>query len=391
LRYFFAQQLAALGYLTSNTIDISEFANSINDPARENDRSLRYGYIAGLVGSVVGGSADGLELTSNALIAARHKKHGASPKAARKIVIKQLREIDALASTRDKLLEKLPSGKATELLLLEGLLLKEYRDLCAYEFADVYANIKSYESSANVFYVLDMISQVLAATSWGLSIKGVQKDSLNGPAILTALIADGISLPSAPISSLTNNLLYKYWHAKFAKELGEKLDDTKKQTISTLALLKKRVADADSGSLALMGPIDTRLYAYAVWSTRYESFIDKEEKRLERLEKVARQYNTVGPAIALGNLGQDVLDTTGFYHFGHRDIIATRLYFAGSVSTGAASLASFTFTNYRFYDDYRCQRQLKRLHEMPDQLLQTRLKTLDEMEDKLGLRGEKIN
>jgi hypothetical protein len=109
------------------------------------------------------------------------------------------------------------------------------------------------------------------------------------------------------------------------------------------------------------------------------------------LEKVARQYNTVGPAIALGNLGQDVLDTTGFYHFGHRDIVATRLYFAGSISTGAASLGSFTFTNYRFYDDYRAQRQLKRLHEMPEQLLQTRLNTLDEMEHKLGLKDEKIN
>jgi hypothetical protein len=388
LRYFFAQQLATLGYLSSNVLDISEFGRGLKNPSRENDHHLRYGYTAGLVGSIVGGSSDGLELASNALIAARHKKNGMDPASARKTVIDWLHEIDALAGKRDKLVKKLPPGQATNLLATEGLLLREYRDLCAYEFADAYSNIKSYQASSNVFYAFDMISEVLAATSWGLSIRGVQKTSLNGPAILAALIADSIALPSAPVSSLANYFLYKYWHAKFAKELGEKLGDTKKQTSSTLALLKNDVVGANSESLALLGPIDARLYAYAVWSTRYENFIDKEEKQLERLEKVARQYNTVGPAVALGNLGQDVLDTAGFYHFGHSAKTATRLYFAGSISSGAASLGSFTFTNYRLLDDYRFERQSKRLHEMPEQLLQTRLKTLDEMEDKLGLKEQ---
>jgi hypothetical protein len=387
-RYFVAQQTAALGYLASNTIDTAEFANSIRDPQRENDQYLRYGYTAGLVGSIIGGSADGLEIASNALLAAKNKRHGIDPSSAKKSALKWLREIDALMAKRSSLIEKLPPGETTEIMALEGMLLKEYRDLGAYEFADVYSNIKSYQASSNVFYALDIVSQTLASISWGLSINGVRQDSRNGPAILTALVADSVALPSAPISYLANSLMYKYWRAKFAKELGEKLDDTKKRTISTLALLKERVASANAESLTSLGPIANRLHAYSIWSTRYEGFMEKEEDRLDRFKEVARQYNTAGPAIALGNLGQDVVDTVGFYKYGHRDIVATRLYLAGSISTTGSSFGSFMFTNYRFLDDYLFERNLKRLHEMPEQLLQTRLNTLDELENRLELKTD---
>jgi len=391
MRYFVAQQMAALGFLSSNVIDIAEFGNALKDPRRENEQYLRYGYTAGLVGSVIGGGSDGLEIASNAITAIKNKRRGLDPGSAKKTALKSLHDIDALTARRDKLIEKLPAGQTSELLRLEGELLKEYRDLSAYEFADVYANIKSNQSSYNVYYVLDMISEIVAATSWGLSIKGVRQDQLNGPAILAALIADSIAFPSAPLSSLASNLMYKYWRAKFAKQLGEKLDDTKKQTISTLALLKEKVATANSESLTMMGPINTRLYAYSVWNTRYESFLEKEEKHLGRLELVARQYNSVGPAIALGNLGQDVLDTVGFYKYGHRDIVATRLYFAGSISTACSSFGNFTFTNYRLFDDYMFEKRLRRLHEMPEQLVQTRLNTLDELEDKLQIKANPPN
>jgi hypothetical protein len=167
-RYFVAQQTAALGYLASNTIDTAEFANSIRDPQRENDQYLRYGYTAGLVGSIIGGSADGLEIASNALLAAKNKRHGIDPSSAKKSALKWLREIDALMAKRSSLIEKLPPGETTEIMALEGMLLKEYRDLGAYEFADVYSNIKSYQASSNVFYALDIVSQTLASISWGL-------------------------------------------------------------------------------------------------------------------------------------------------------------------------------------------------------------------------------
>jgi len=391
LRYFVAQQMGALGFLSSNVIDTAEFGNSLKDPRRENEQYLRYGYTAGLVGSIIGGGSDGLEIASNALTAVKNKKRGVDPGSVKKTVIKSLHDIDGLTARRSQLIEKLPPGQAPEVLLLEGQLLKEYRDLSAYEFADVYSNVKSYQASYNVFYVLDMISEIMACTSWGLSIEGVRKDNLNGPAILAGLIADSIAFPSAPTSSFASSLLYKYWHAKFAKELGEKLDDTKKQTISTLALLKEKVAAANAESLMVLGPINARLYAYSVWSTRYESFLEKEEKRLGRLDLVARQYNSVGPAIALGNLGQDVLDTVGFYKYGHRDVVATRLYFAGSISTACSSFGSFTFTNYRLFDDYLFEHHLRRSGEMPEQLVQTRLNTLDELENKLELKTSKTN
>jgi len=285
---------------------------------------------------------------------------------------------------RNALVAQVPEEKPKEIFTSEGVLLKEYRDLCAYEFADAYANIKSYQSSSNVFYVLDFISESLAAVSYGLSVKGIRKDNLNGPAILAGLVADCLSLPSAPLSSLASSVFYKRWRARFAADLGETLDDTKKQTGLQVVALNKSVAEADPDSLAALGKIRLRLAVYSHWSTRYESFIDKEKQQLERLEKVARQYNRVGPVVALGNLGQDVVDTVGFYHFGHRDVVATHLYFAGSVCGGAASLGSFSFTNYRLLDDLRFEQRSKRQRELPRQLLQTRLKTLDEIESKLA-------
>jgi hypothetical protein len=79
-------------------------------------------------------------------------------------------------------------------------------------------------------------------------------------------------------------------------------------------------------------------------------------------------------------LAQDVLGAATWYGNRNQPKTANNLALAGFITAGAGSVVGLGASNWYYLDEYMNQRKLKREGNMPEQLLQKRLNTLDEIE-----------
>jgi hypothetical protein len=383
LRYFLLQQASAGVYIGSNAAQLIDTAKVLHDPSQFSVPALRKAYAAGLIGGVLGGGSSGIEVGANALLAYEHCIHNQSPGYARRYVTARLKEIDQLALEREELVRALPQGSLLELCKTEGTLLKYYRDWCLYEFADFYAQAKSEKTSFNLYYAIDVASETLSAVSYDLSIKGLKQNEKFGPSILVGMVCDSLLIPAAPLSSWTEGVLYKYWFGRLRRQFKDRLDDPKAKADAWLIKLQNIERTADAKTLSLSGSFQDRARAYKTWDDHYQSFLDRETHRLEHLDKVALQQTFLGPVISAADLSADISNTIGFYRDKNSENAQNKLTFEGAIASLSASALNFTATNYYFFDQLKFESHLKKIHAMPDQLIKSRIHTLDIIEELL--------
>ncbi len=120
----------------------------------------------GIVATALDGGSSLIELSSNTCLAIKNIREKKSPGAAVKEVIGRVKEIDALAAQRKELIDKFPDSDLSRVYKAEGRVLKCFRDWCLSEFADVYSDVKALQSSYNIYYVLDIISDISCVSSY---------------------------------------------------------------------------------------------------------------------------------------------------------------------------------------------------------------------------------
>jgi hypothetical protein len=291
-----------------------------------------------------------------------------------------LQEVRALLAKRADLVSQEKFNPTYDIYATEGNLLQDYCDWCVYEFAKIYADAKSYQSGANVYYFLNTASNSLFGAAGTLALKSFNHPQFTSSSIITAIIGDSISVISAPAGLITQKCLKKYYFKRICKKLAEKVYDMEAATDYSLNRLHKRVSAANENVLVQVGPIKTRLAAYDLWDQRYDEYISKETEQLRRHEKIALQSVIYGPIISGTFLAEDVLGAAAWYGNRRRPKTVNNLAFSGFITAGAGSALGLSATSWYYLDEYLNRRKLKREGNMPEQLLQKRLKTLDEIE-----------
>jgi len=393
LRYFFMQDSAAALYLASQTEGLCDTAGGLHNPERVTTHGLRSASELGLVGSVLEGTSSAFELGSNALLAMKNKRLGRNPEAARKIAFQRLQEIDRLLKERYQLVE-MTKGKSNSVVYeSETKLLKYFRDWGAFDFADIYAEVKAYQSSSNVYYAFDVVGSTGYFASYLLGLKGCTDERYNGPSYISAIFADGVFLPAAQAYSYAYKHFYKYWHERLSRQLHERFYDAQPQAKESLHQLELDAGVAKGGTAqattqatsqnlsdSLRIRLAKRISVYEHWSKRYDRLAAKRQIDVKRAEEVARQSELSGPAIAGPFLAADIMGVDATYHLAHNRKASNASAFAGFIPTTLASVADLGQTSALFYGDLVHNRNLKNQNALPEELLHQQLRTLDELD-----------
>ncbi len=386
-RYFGLQVSSAMCGLASNFTQIGLSGSHMKDPEKISIKGSRQGLEVGMVGIVLDGGSSVVELCSNGLTALKNIKNGTSPGAAVKNVVARVKVIDALLAERDALVKKHPELAATNVYQAEGRVLKSFRDWCLSEFADVYADVKSSQASANVYYALDIAADSVYMASQILAIKSLTNDEHSIPSTNTGIVGDSIGIASAPASTKSYNIMYKFWRKRLAKRMQEDLIKSEDETKAAMGELNKELSSKDVSVLEAAGSVQNRVSVYLLWSGRYDQYIQQGLVDQRHQNKVALQGELSGPAISGTYLAQDILSSVALKEFARRPRAQNNLYLAGSISAAAGTAASLALTNYWLFDQIRYRRKMAAKGMLPEQLLAARLKTLDELDARIFHSG----
>ncbi len=380
LRYFLGQQ-ASLGlFLAGDIVAIQETGKHLDTPAGVSSDHLKSAYTVELVGSIIGGASSLAELCSNGYIAIKNKKHKEDPRSALNTVKHKVEEIDQLLVRRNEILSREQDSSVYKINTIEGDLLKDYRDWCVYEFVHVYSDIKAYQASENVYYALNAAGNAVFSVAGGLAIRSFQNTQLASPSIITSITGDSISILSAPASYFARKFLYKHYAKKIYRTIQEKNYDIEAASADNLDQLHKEVTKTNDSTLINLGHIRLRLAAYDLWNQRYDEYLGSEMEYLRRYDKIALQSVIFGPIISGSYLTQDILGAAAYYGNRRRLRTINNLTFAGAITSASGSVIGLGATSWYFIDEALTQRRLQRQGKLPEQLLQQRLKTLDQVE-----------
>ncbi len=382
-RFFGLQVSSALCGLSSNIVQIGLSGSHIKDPENISLKGTRQGLEVGLVGILLDGGSSVVELCSNGFTAFKNIKNGTSPGAAVKNVVARIKVIDAQIDQRDLLVAKHPELAATQLYQAEGRVLRSFRDWCLSEFADVYADVKSSQASANVYYALDIAADSVYLASQILAIKSVTDDSHSIPSTNSGMVGDCLGIASAPVSTKSYNVMYKFWRNRLGKRLQEDLKKSEDETKVAMDKLNQVLASKDVAELEATGSVQNRISVYLLWSARYDEFIQQGLIDQRHQNKVALQGELSGPAISGTYLTQDILSSVALREFARRPKAQNNLYLAGSIAAATGTATSLALTNYWLFDQICYRRKMKAKGMLPEQLLAARLQTLDELDARI--------
>ena len=380
LRFFAGQVASAAASLASSIMLARVSGGNVHHPELVNNNEGKRALRAGMLGVLLDGASVSLEFGTNGVTALKNIIMKKSPGAAVKQVIARVREIDALRAERDALANKFPDSDLTGVYKAEGRVLKSFRDWCLSEFADVYSDIKAMQSSYNVYYAVDLAADGLYLASYLFSLKSYTDSRALWPTVTTGIVGDGFGIASAPASGRSYYALAKFWRYRLKKKFQESLKDSEDDAKAAMADLQKELASKDISLLEGNTSVQTRASAYALWSARYDKYLDDSLDELRHANKVALQGELSGPLISGAYLQQDILAGYALHHYRARPKAENNAFLAGAVGAAAGTGVSLLLTNYWLFDDYRSRWKLKKKKELPEQLLAKRMKTLDELD-----------
>lgn len=384
IRFAAGQIASAAAGLASSIWLVKISGANIHHPERITDGENRRAIRVGIVAILLDAGSVGLEFGSNGYTALKNILLKKSPGAAVKEVIKRVQEIDSLRARRDALVASFPDSDLGRVYQVEGRVLKCFRDWCLSEFADVYSDIKSLQSSYNVYYALDLAADSLYLASYLLSLKSFKSDRFTSPSVVTGLVGDGLGIASAPASCRSYYLFARYWRQRLQKKFQESLKDAEADAKVAMSELNREVSTKDISILEGTTSVQNRTSAYALWSARYDKSIDESLEDIRHNNKVALQGELTGPLISGTYLSQDVLGMASISNrLRNRDRAQNNLLLAGAISSTAGTGFSLGLTTYWLYDDIRHRTRMRKKGELPEQILARRLKTLDELDSML--------
>lgn len=382
-RYFAFQVSSAMASMASNITNVALSGSHTKVPERISVRGTRDGLEAGLVGILLDGGSSAVELCSNGYTAIKHIRNGTSPGAAVKNVVARIKEIDAMMAERDALMKKNPDLLSISVCQAEGRVLKSFRDWCLSEFADVYADVKSTQASFNVYYILDIAADSAYTASQLLAIKSLTRPELGNASANTGMVGDTLGIISAPASAKSYNMFYRHWRKRLSATLKEDLSSAEKETKAAMDELNSELASRDIAILETAASVQNRVSVYVLWSARYDKYIEQGLIDQRHQNKVALQGVISGPAISSTYLAQDILASVALNRLRERPKAANNMYLAGGIASTVGSASSLALTNYLLIDQLRYQKKMRAKGLLPEQLLAARLKTLDELDERL--------
>jgi hypothetical protein len=293
-----------------------------------------------------------------------------------------LENIDGLLAERQALLDGTLNAKAPPLVALQGRLLRHVRNELCYEFSTWSADSRATEWRENSFYAIDSTRNFTSSAAAILGLKGFTNSSCRGGSAITSLVANSLATLNPTIRDGVSLCMRKYQTHYLSKRFQQAKPRSLQQLMHDWEDLAQVVSgnipdDYDKSSIETIALL-TRS------SQRFDDELAREEARIERLRRVAAQQTISGTLIGMLNLGRSITSTVAYYGYRSEPVVSNRISFAGRISQTAGQSYSLIATPAAVVARAIYQRRLSKKGTLPAQILQARLRRLDDLEAQLN-------
>ena len=379
LRYFAAQETGAACGLAFEVVGDEQFGIGRNHPLQVNKLDLHRALATATIGSTVAGSGSCLELALNAMQAVKNKKHGYDHHTANITMIGKLKHVDALLAEREAMVAAHSDQPGYERAVAEGKILKEARKCFIDEYARFSADTAGYGTFQNLFFALNAGYNAIGAAGAGVAYRAVKTPHLNGSANILFAISGAMAAVSPGISSLAGKYVRQHTFDSLSKQLGERPSFDPEAFTAECNKLKELPPIAE-GSLIPSLPATERLALYTQSDKLFREQFDNETHVMRRLEKVALENSVLGPVIGGQLMTQGILGTVGYYRYTLRPRKQLNMYYGGSVVGTVGTSMAVVGNAAWFASSLAYEHKLSKENRLPRQLIEARLKHLDELE-----------
>jgi hypothetical protein len=378
LRYMATQETGAATTLAFEVVADDQFNIGRKHPLRINQRALKGAFTGVMVGSIVAGSGSCAELASNAWQSIKERRFNQDGASVTTRVVRKLHDLDELLAQREAFVNLHSDFVGYPRAVAEGKLLRAMRDAFVNEFSIFRADMSAFRTFQNTFFVLNAAFNTIGATAAGIGIRALKDPKLNGSVNIMFIAAGGIAGASPAVATAAGILARKLTFASVDHRLG----GGKPFDSSGFGeeLQKMKDSDEHMGSLMPSMPATERTLLYNQSNDYFKAQLQNELDRMRGLRKVALQSSALGPVIGGLFMTQGILGTVGYYRYGLRPRKQLTLDLYGSIN-GTVSAGLNVVGNAAWLVSFMIyQNHLKQQHRLPIQLIDDRLKHLDEVE-----------
>jgi hypothetical protein len=379
--YPIAQEAGTGASLGNTLVDLTQRAKGLKDPTLVSRSTQKQGLRSAIVGNAISGTASASELAQNAMVVVIASRHGFSPRDSVAFVKKQLTTIDGLLARRQDVVNATRPGTLHQTYELEGLLLEQVRDELLLEFKRWSAHSRETMWRENTFFTLDSLQNFAAMGSSIVSTQAFASPWLGGSAAISGLVANSTSALNPLIKTTVGVCVRKYQRWHLSRVLPQKRPTPTKDLLADWENLKKQASLSPADSIDSLHIQEASFFVAN--SERAEFVMSREQKRIEKLRQVAAQQTISGPIIGMASVARSLLSTIGYYEYRATPATNNKLAFAGRLSQTCGQTYSMINTPATFVSQRIYTKRLKERGELPQQLLERRLKRLAAIEQEI--------
>ncbi len=373
--YAFAREAGTAVAFAGTLTELSERARVLNDVGKFSKSARRHALICSSIGNAISAESSTLELGQNLWAVFYARRKNCSSTQAVSNVAQRVERIDKLLDKREQILARQTDPSVRELGVIEGKLLQRVKQQLLYEFRKWNVSSREQAAKENFFYTLDAMQNYLGMGSNLLSLRSFHSPGKSAAAAITLLIANSAATLNPLLSNLTaymvrvheRHLLFKKFNVE--RPLAER-------TLSVAELEKVEKNEHNSKML------EEALFICKS-SEKMDQNIDFEVSEIARLRQIAQQQAIAGPLIGLTSVARAILTTVSYYGYGRDRVTSNKLLFAGRISQATGQAYALWDTPYTLYKGYRRRKILAAEGRLPSQVLERRLKRLDDIEERL--------
>ena len=379
LVYPLAQEGCYAGFLAYSVTDIRQRYVGWNNPRLMSSTASKRALSAATVGALLGSTSSAVELLSNGVATVQADRNGFSQQSSLSVVQSALERVDKLLARRTSLMNEVGvTGERRELLELKGQLFKYERDRLVFEFKRWSVHSRGYAWYKNAFYIINIVVNLDRFAVTPLAYKSFTAKKCSGaigPMLIPASFLAGLG---PAMSSAVGAFIERYQSRRLEDKLPGALalsDEEARHKFERLAeLLENSRLEEQKNQLA------ADLVHLREEKIGLDTLIFHEERKIQRIRRVAGQQSKLMPAVATAGIASGILSTLGYHAYRQQPLINSRLALYGDatiipaeslalIATPAASIAALIY-----------ERNLKRNNEQPEQLLARRLADLKALE-----------
>lgn len=356
-------------------VDITQQARGFNKPSLISKNAVKLGIASNITGNAISGSASALELAQNYWAMRQARKHGYSPRESVEYVRGIIAKTTSLLQHRKDIVAAEANPNLRKVHELETALLRRIRRQLLYEFRTWNCHSRDQAWRENTFFAIDAAQSFTRMAASIRARQSLYDPKLAGSGIVCALISTTTATINPIFKDLVGLSIRKYQERKLAKEFPiERPDLEEGMSVAELTEFEKNHPESRQEQLL------TSAILLSQRTERLDVHIDREVKEISRYREVAQQQSVAGPLIGFTGVAGATCSAVGFWGYRDNPRTANRIGFSGRIATVAGQAYALVNTPYTAIDGWIKNRQLKKRGELPSQIIEQRLRNLDEFE-----------